>query len=845
MSDRFLSTKDRAAASHNHANQWSQGYQSIETPQQVYDKRLQALHDKLSQEVKISSGAEASANGTPAPTSIHRIAEYGYQMTKFEMNKNEFLKQEEEPYKQRVEEHYKKVFSDVLEFIGPETAEAFFRERSSHRLPSTASQQNGAPGTTTTWPDDQPMGPRAPTIQPQDPEQDNDDFGAADMANYENDQIDQHYHSEQNTRSSRPRGKRPAKSPPESSPPDKRPRAEERSELPRDQEPDLFTDNRFIEFDEVYQNGNAAVKYKIVRYPKKNGNWYIVECEQHRMHFVNSPLIGAAKHLHDSPDHEAVDRRHENAVRTLGTRVLNCDADKVTRNNAAAENAFANFVGIRSGWIRSDNKRTNGMRPPAAKPPVARQPQTESPGQNQRGDLFTRVPLNDIQPEQIFTMYWDLEYYPGMILPWGEFPLLNYKECLYESRLMESLPPCYLRDKQNPHRPLGWANGYGDGGFRVGGRKYPVVWFLGCKFPEFFSFSWVPAKNMYPYDPRDTRLREDFVHSVEDFLPRREIPREATVTPERHTPGHSSHDRHLPSRQNPDSMPPLSPIIEHGYSVESTQEHDPQPSIAVANSTDVDSDEDGDVEENDVGGNNEVDCDDDDIYDDSRASNNDVSHNSAASVDIPEAWGDDGDNYHHPSQIFQDPNEFFDPPYKRNHLGPIIEAEDEDEDIWTDDHVRHSAIRRTARRIEDDSDDDSEDEDGHDPIPDSNMGPDTPDNAEFNQDYQGIEEPSQKDPDLSNDARPSSADNISFEYDKQLLREASNHDERDGTAEPSSGDDSEDLMSKVYEDETIPAHQGVTGVQPLKTPVVPPAATPSRSLPTRNRTPHGRPWECD
>jgi hypothetical protein len=57
------------------------------------------------------------------------------------------------------------------------------------------------------------------------------------------------------------------------------------------------TEERIIEFNEVFRNGNDSVKYLISQLPPKLGQWYILECKKHRKHFFNNPLIGATKHL--------------------------------------------------------------------------------------------------------------------------------------------------------------------------------------------------------------------------------------------------------------------------------------------------------------------------------------------------------------------------------------------------------------------------------------------------------------------------------------------------------------------------------------------------------------------
>ncbi|XEV03527.1 hypothetical protein FSHL1_008814 [Fusarium sambucinum] len=87
-----------------------------------------------------------------------------------------------------------------------------------------------------------------------------------------------------------------------------------------------------IEFDQVYQGGNASRQYVIGEYDK---SWYILECKRHKKQFrTANPIQGAWKHLrsrkHYSDSHGVT---YHMAVVELGTKVLNCDNDKAKLNN--------------------------------------------------------------------------------------------------------------------------------------------------------------------------------------------------------------------------------------------------------------------------------------------------------------------------------------------------------------------------------------------------------------------------------------------------------------------------------------------------------------------------------
>lgn len=96
---------------------------------------------------------------------------------------------------------------------------------------------------------------------------------------------------------------------------------------------------RSISFDEVYQRGQAEYKHLIIEFPPNEGNWYILKCEEHGMHFGLNPLRSAAKHLNSSK-HKKMSQQHWLAVEVLGYFVFDCDAAMAERNNAAVTKAF-------------------------------------------------------------------------------------------------------------------------------------------------------------------------------------------------------------------------------------------------------------------------------------------------------------------------------------------------------------------------------------------------------------------------------------------------------------------------------------------------------------------------
>ncbi|RSL42443.1 hypothetical protein CEP54_015480 [Fusarium duplospermum] len=243
-----------------------------------------------------------------------------------------------------------------------------------------------------------------------------------------------------------------------------------------------LTGDRTIEFDQVFQDGNAPTKYKIARY---HDAWYILECRKHDKHFKKNPILGAAKHL-DSGNHGCIGRDHEQAIRKLGTRVLGCTATLAAKNNAIAD--------------REEAEKRVASKP--SKTPASKSDVCVTHWQGHKG------------------------FYPIYILPLGVCLRMGFrKSAILETDLIKQLPACYEFDPDTDSIPR-WAPGYEDGGNKVHKRLYPVMIFKSWRFPEANEISFIAASHIRPYDKNDPRIR--YRDQVEDFLPRRDRP---TVSP--------------------------------------------------------------------------------------------------------------------------------------------------------------------------------------------------------------------------------------------------------------------------------------------------------------------------
>lgn len=278
----------------------------------------------------------------------------------------------------------------------------------------------------------------------------------------------------------------------------------------------VFTEET-IDFAEVFQDGKAQVKYLIWQYPPTTGGWYIFECKEHGQHFVNNPIKGAAKHL--SSQGHGLSREHALAVRTLGTRVLNCDAALAEKNNAMAKEAFSKNLGL--PWSESQETQNRADKPTQH---LDRGKQTES------REVPDEPVAEIVHPVvgDIYAVSWRgvKSFYPALVLPWTSFNHFSWK-----TALLRETPECYLFDKAKDPYPRGWAKGYESGGPLVNERMYPVIYFgKGDMFPGDADVGWAHVSKFKEFDENDTTVyyREKVAEYILDEDERLQVDPEAS-----------------------------------------------------------------------------------------------------------------------------------------------------------------------------------------------------------------------------------------------------------------------------------------------------------------------------
>lgn len=255
---------------------------------------------------------------------------------------------------------------------------------------------------------------------------------------------------------------------------------------------------RTIPFEEIYQDGKAQYKHKIFEYKSGSGNWYIVRCDEHQVHFgYNNPVHGAAKHVH-SPQHGNLEKRHDLAIGICGHRITGCNAELAEINNREFERALKQdgYVVFNMNLLTKEGRRrlTDG---------VEIHVNGDSPAKKKLAKLQIK-PEEDVsiaQPCRFYQGLWspNKKWYMLIMLPIrsdGSLREVGLKQTLQETDLMGTVPKCYRVDR-NSLQIKGWQAAYDDGGPKVSKREYPVMFFDGY---QKHSLGWLPASKLRPVD---------------------------------------------------------------------------------------------------------------------------------------------------------------------------------------------------------------------------------------------------------------------------------------------------------------------------------------------------------
>jgi hypothetical protein len=267
---------------------------------------------------------------------------------------------------------------------------------------------------------------------------------------------------------------------------------------------------RTITFDEVFGTPEKPAQYKhiIVQFPPSTGDWYILRCDEHGVHFGEHPLRGAAKHL-ASAQHGFMSKAHALAIEVLGHKVVDCTKEKAEMNNQAVLMAF------KAGYkIFNANNLSQAKRAELGFPPLDLNAQKQLIMQHKAATAS-----NLIEPMVCrFYVAHDRDIrFPVLILPWGDLSPAGLVGTLAETGLFKEttedgeslkLPRCYIYHEMNGEIVgiKGWAKGYERGGHNERKREFPVLC-IDSHDRESWTVGWVRASYLSPLDFNDPEAR--------------------------------------------------------------------------------------------------------------------------------------------------------------------------------------------------------------------------------------------------------------------------------------------------------------------------------------------------
>ncbi|KUI53517.1 hypothetical protein VP1G_01057 [Cytospora mali] len=269
---------------------------------------------------------------------------------------------------------------------------------------------------------------------------------------------------------------------------------------------------RTIPFDEVYQDGKAQYKHQIFEYKVGSGNWYIVKCDEHDVHFkYGNPVHGAAKHV-ASPQHGNRNKKHDLAIQLCGYLVTGCNAELAELNNREFKRAIdedgyevhnRNLLS-KSGRQRADERK---KQPNSGKEGGEIHVNGENSSKKHRKQGSKSLASGTIikpkpKPKEchFYLGYWSStkKFYCLIVLPIrpdGNLREVGLREKFQEMPLIDNAPKCYRVDRVSL-QIKGWQPAYEDGGPKVDKREYPVMYF--DKNPP--SLGWLSGQKLEPLD---------------------------------------------------------------------------------------------------------------------------------------------------------------------------------------------------------------------------------------------------------------------------------------------------------------------------------------------------------
>ncbi|KAK4149041.1 hypothetical protein C8A00DRAFT_19230 [Chaetomidium leptoderma] len=282
---------------------------------------------------------------------------------------------------------------------------------------------------------------------------------------------------------------------------------------------------RTVSFEDVFGTPDkpAPHNHVIVQYPNGAGEFYILRCDEHGVHFGEHPLRGAAKHL-ASAQHNYMSKAHATAIETLGHRVLGCTKELADKNNQHVLKAFKDG----SYKVFNANNLSQTRRTELGYPPL-------DPLNSQKAAMHRKQMAGITNPATCRFYYAGTggdRKCPVLILPWGDLSPAGvigtlvgtgiFREVTANGKTMglPKLPKCYAYDVvDNTVTGIrGWEKGYEIGGPLEKKREFPVLCAENTDYRK-WAVGWVRAAHLSVLDFDEPNSRNiPFLEEARDYF---------------------------------------------------------------------------------------------------------------------------------------------------------------------------------------------------------------------------------------------------------------------------------------------------------------------------------------
>ncbi|KAK8062637.1 hypothetical protein PG997_014734 [Apiospora hydei] len=221
----------------------------------------------------------------------------------------------------------------------------------------------------------------------------------------------------------------------------------------------------------------------IIEWPEQSNQFWVLFCEEHRIHFKQKADNAAAKHLAGSL-HRLPTRDRRPAIVQLGYYIPDCTDQRRESHNAEVNAKYA------AGYIpRNEHKREARVKDLPAPAPDRSPRKPNQPSAKSASSIITHPKTSHVYYAKYEGQHWAV-----VILGWDKLPEGCRHSTLAASELIKHDPPrCY--NFEGYQRIIGWMSNYVDGGKSVEKREFPVMY-----FDEEKNYGWVPAKDLSKLD---------------------------------------------------------------------------------------------------------------------------------------------------------------------------------------------------------------------------------------------------------------------------------------------------------------------------------------------------------